>query len=71
MAFMLTLVLFSSFADQASKNIKFYGHVWDVVVNEGRVNILDTAFAENLILRTTPEVVGKANGIAYYSNQKM
>ena len=43
MAFMLTLVLFSSFAvqaqkmDQASKNIKFYGQVWDVVVNEGRV----------------------------------
>ena len=74
MGFMLTLVLFSSFAvqaqktDQTSKNIKFYGHVWDVVVNEGRVNILDTAFAENLVLRTTPEIVGKANGIAYYSN---
>ena len=74
MSFVLTLVLFSSFSlqaqktDQASKNIKFYGHVWDVVVNEGRVNILDTAFAENLILHTTPVVVGKANGIAYYAN---
>ena len=74
MAFMLTLVLFSSFAvqaqkmDQASKNIKFYGHVWDVVVNEGRVNILDTAFAENVVLQTTPVVTGKANAIAYYAN---
>jgi len=74
MAFVLTLVLFSSFAaqaqkmDLASKNIKFYGHVWDVAVNEGRMNILDTAFAENVILHTTPAVTGKANAIAYYSN---
>ena len=74
MAFMLTLVLFSSFAvqaqkmDQASKNIKFYSQVWDVVVNEGRVNVLDTAFADNVILHTTPAVNGKANAIAYYAN---
>ena len=74
MAFMLTLVLFSSFAvqaqkmDQASKNIKFYGQVWDVVVNEGRENVLDTAFADNVILHTTPAVNGKANAIAYYAN---
>ena len=74
MAFMLTLVLFSSFSaqaqkmDQASKNIKFYGQVWDVVVNEGRVNILDTAFADNVILHTTPAVTGKANAVAYYAN---
>ena len=74
MAFMLTLVLFSSFSaqaqkmDQASKNIKFYGQVWDVVVNEGRVNVLDTAFADNVILHTTPAVNGKANAIAYYAN---
>ena len=74
MAFMLTLLLFSSFAvqaqkmDQASKNIKFYGQVWDVVVNEGRVNVLDTAFADNVILHTTPAVNGKATAIAYYAN---
>ena len=74
MAFMLTLVLFSSFAvqaqkmDQASKNIKFYGQVWDVVVNEGRVNALDTAFADNVILHTKPAVTGKANAIAHYAN---
>jgi steroid delta-isomerase-like uncharacterized protein len=54
--------------DQASKNIKFYGQVWDVVVNEGRVNVLDTAFADNVILHTTPAVNGKANAIAYYAN---
>ncbi len=74
MAFMLTLVFFSSFAvqaqkmDQATKNLKFYGHVWDVVVNEGRVDMLDTAFAENVILHTTPLVTGKANAKAYFAN---
>jgi steroid delta-isomerase-like uncharacterized protein len=54
--------------DQAAKNIKFYGQVWDVVVNEGRVNALDTAFADNVILHTKPAVTGKANAIAYYAN---
>ena len=39
--------------DQTAKNLKFYGHVWDVVVNEGRVDMLDTAFAENVILPFT------------------
>ncbi len=54
--------------DQANKNIKNYNHVWDVVLNEGRVNILDTAYAENAVLHTVPETKGKANCIAYYAN---
>ena len=54
--------------DQAAKNVKNYNRIWDVVVNEGRVNILDTAYADNVILRTKPEVVGKANAVAYYTN---
>jgi len=55
-------------ADQASKNIKSYSHVWDVVINEGRLNILDTAYADNAVLHTVPETKGKANCIAYYAN---
>lgn len=54
--------------DLADKNIKFYGHVWDVVINEGRTNILDTAYADNAVLHTVPETKGKANCIAYYNN---
>jgi len=27
-------------------NVKFYGHVWDVAIVEGRVNILDTAYSD-------------------------
>ncbi len=49
--------------------VKFYNHVWDVVVNEGRINILDTAYAEDVVLlHTKPETKGKAGAIAYYSN---
>ncbi|MFM6995094.1 MAG: ester cyclase [Sediminibacterium sp.] len=54
--------------DLANGNVKFYNHVWDVVLNEGRVNILDTAYAENAMLHTTPATMGKANCIAYYAN---
>ena len=54
--------------DQANKNIKNYNHVWDVVLNEGRVNILDTAYAENAVLHTVPETKGKVHCIAYYAN---
>ena len=60
--------LFAQKADLASKNIKFYSHVWEVVLNEGRANILDTAYAETAILHTVPETKGKANCIAYYTN---
>lgn len=54
--------------DQATKNMKEYNRVWDVVINEGRINILDTAYAENAMLHTTPATMGKANCIAYYGN---
>ena len=40
----------------AAENVANYGHVWDVVINEGRSNILDTAYAENVVLHTVPEI---------------
>ena len=60
--------IFAQKADNATKNIQFYSKVWDVVINEGRINILDTAYAENAVLHTVPETKGKANCIAYYAN---
>lgn len=59
---------FGQKTDLATKNIKNYNHVWDVVINEGRISILDTAYAENAMLHTTPATMGKANCIAYYNN---
>ena len=53
----------------AAKNVENYGHVWDVVINEGRSNILDTAYAENVVLHTVPETKGKAAAKAYYEKE--
>ncbi len=63
-----TTSVFAQKVDVATQNIKNYNHVWDVVINEGRINILDTAYAENAVLHTVPETKGKANCIAYYAN---
>lgn len=63
-----TTSLFAQKENTANKNIQFYSHVWDVVLNEGRVNILDTAYAAGAVLHTIPETKGKANCIAYYAN---
>ena len=52
----------------AAENIKFYSHVWDVAIVEGRPDILDTAYAENIVLHTVPEIKGKAAAKAYYAN---
>lgn len=60
--------LFAQKESIANQNVKRYSHVWDVVLNEGRVNILDTAYAEDVVLHTTPETKGKKNCIAFYSN---
>jgi steroid delta-isomerase-like uncharacterized protein len=49
-------------------NVKFYDHVWDVVINKGNVNFLDTAYAADVVLHTVPEIKGKDSAKAYYAN---
>lgn len=55
-------------AQLGTENISYYSHVWEVAINEGRTNILDTAYAENAVLHTVPEVKGRSNARAYYDN---
>ena len=55
-------------AELSKKNVDYYSHVWDVALNEGRINILDTAYVEDAVLHAVPEVKGKANAKAYYEN---
>lgn len=55
-------------AQLAKENISYYSRVWEVAINEGRTNILDSAYVENAVLHTVPEVKGKANARAYYEN---
>jgi steroid delta-isomerase-like uncharacterized protein len=52
----------------AQDNIKLYSKVWDEVINEGKVSVLDTAYAPNVVLHTVPEIKGAANAKAYYAN---
>lgn len=54
-------------ADQSKKNVDFYTKVWDQVINEGKVNVLDTAYAESIVLHTLPEIKGIKDSKAYYS----
>jgi steroid delta-isomerase-like uncharacterized protein len=51
-----------------ASNIKFYNNIWDVAINEGRANILDSVYADSAVLHTVPEIKGKANCAAYYKN---
>jgi steroid delta-isomerase-like uncharacterized protein len=55
-------------AQLSADNVKYYSHVWEVAINEGRTNILDSAYVDDAVLHTIPEVKGKANARAYYDN---
>jgi steroid delta-isomerase-like uncharacterized protein len=53
-------------AAQSKKNVDFYTKVWEQVINEGKVNVLDTAYAESIVLHTLPEIKGIKDAKAYY-----
>lgn len=55
-------------AELSKRNVTFYSNVWEVAINEGRTEILDTAYVDDAILHTSPAVKGKANVKAYYEN---
>ncbi|WP_396168472.1 ester cyclase [Flavobacterium sp.] len=52
----------------AQDNIKSYSKTWDLVINEGKVDVLDTAYAADIVLHTNPEIKGIAKSKAYYAN---
>lgn len=49
-------------------NVEYYGRVWDVAINQGNTSILDSAYVDDAVLHTVPEITGKANVKAYYQN---
>lgn len=55
-------------AQLSSANVAYYSRVWDVAINEGRTNILDSAYVDDAVLHTKPEIHGKAKAKAYYEN---
>lgn len=74
--FVLTIILFCSTSCNSPKkdttvedNIKFYSQTWEAVINEGRINLLDTAFSKNIVLHTSPtEIKGIDSAKKYYAN---
>ena len=52
----------------AQANIDSYSKTWELVINEGKIDVLDTAYAADIVLHTTPEIKGIAKAKAYYAN---
>ena len=49
-------------------NVEYYARVWEVAINQGNTAILDSAYVDDAVLHTVPEIRGKANAKAYYQN---
>ncbi len=68
--FPLLLCALSCQESQVKKDIELYSSVWDKIINEGNLNLInDTNFDSNITLVSSPEnIVGIENFKAYYSN---
>lgn len=71
----LTAVLFVGCKNESAErekiaqaNIDSYSKTWELVINEGKIDVLDTAYAADIVLHTTPEIKGVAKAKAYYAN---
>jgi hypothetical protein len=51
----------------AQANIDSYSKTWELVINKGKVDVLDTAYAPEIVLHTIPEIKGIAKSKAYYA----
>ncbi len=55
---------------QEDTNIKMYTHVWDEIINKGRLELFnDSNFTKNVVMHASPaDVVGIDSARAYYAN---
>ena len=55
--------------DSVDVNIKMYSHVWDEIVNHGKLDMFnDTNFTTNVVMHANPDITGIDSARAYYSN---
>ncbi len=56
--------------DSVEANIKMYTHVWDEIINKGKLGTFnDSNFTKNLVLHVNPaDVTGIDSAKAYYAN---
>ena len=58
-------------ADPVEANIKMYSHVWDEILNKGKLNEMftDSNFTKDVVMHASPsDVVGIDSAKAYYAN---
>ena len=56
--------------DSVAANIKMYSHVWDEIINKGKLDMFnDSNFTKDVVFEASPQnVVGIDSGRAYYAN---
>src|SRR5258706_5066354 len=56
--------------DPVEANIKMYRHVWDEIINKGKLDMLnDSNFTKDVIMHASPtDVIGIDSAKAYYAN---
>ncbi len=69
LVFSATLMSCKTDAEKTTQaNVAFYSKVWDVAINEGKIEVLDTAYSPEIVLHTSPEIKGVVDAKAYYAN---
>ncbi len=54
-------------ADQAAENARNYAKLWEDIINKGQTQLLDTKFAENVVLKTpSAEIKGREEVKKYW-----
>jgi steroid delta-isomerase-like uncharacterized protein len=73
----ISLAVLSSFGcstpdktDPVQANIKMYSHVWDEIINKGKLGMFnDSNFTKDVVMHASPkDVVGIDSARAYYAN---
>lgn len=56
--------------DPLAANIKMYTHVWDEIINKGRLDLFnDSNFTKDVVMHASPtDIVGIDSARAYYAN---
>jgi steroid delta-isomerase-like uncharacterized protein len=56
-------------ADPVEANIKMYSHVWDEIINKGKLDMFnDSNFTKDVVIHVNPDKVGIDSARAYYAN---
>jgi steroid delta-isomerase-like uncharacterized protein len=57
-------------ADPVEANIKMYTHVWDEIINKGKLDMFnDSNFTKDVVMHASPsDIVGIDSARAYYTN---